>query len=204
MTADVPRPVPPVPRLGEPDIDRLLRLVTGQPPQAETAAALHRQTGGDPRLVLAHILVALSDGRPPLEVLAEELDIEVPPAPARAVLRHEGDYWTIAYGGRTVRLRDARGLHYLAQLLRLPGRSLHVDELARRRAGGLPVSTERARQTVTKGIKSVLDRLRSCHPSLAAHLGASVRRGYECRYEPERDRAVRWKVVVPTPDSEAM
>jgi len=51
-----------------------------------------------------------------------------PPAPGR-VFRREGDYWTIAYGGALFRLRDAKGLEYLARLLAEPGRELHVLDL---------------------------------------------------------------------------
>src|SRR5262249_44485302 len=38
------------------------------------------------------------------------------------VLRKEGDYWTISYEGRALRLKDTKGLQYLAELLRHPGR----------------------------------------------------------------------------------
>jgi tetratricopeptide (TPR) repeat protein len=48
---------------------------------------------------------------------------------AHAVFRREGDYWTLAYRGELARLRDAKGLGYLACLLRHPGRELHVLEL---------------------------------------------------------------------------
>ncbi|MGH7857615.1 MAG: hypothetical protein ACREQY_09815, partial [Candidatus Binatia bacterium] len=44
--------------------------------------------------------------------------------------RRQGDYWIISYRGHTVRLRDAKGLRYLARLIRHPGRELHVMELA--------------------------------------------------------------------------
>jgi hypothetical protein len=40
----------------------------------------------------------------------------------RAVLRLEGDFWTIAFGAELCRLRDSAGLRYLAVLLRRPGR----------------------------------------------------------------------------------
>jgi tetratricopeptide (TPR) repeat protein len=50
---------------------------------------------------------------------------------AHAVFRREGDYWTLAYRGELARLRDAKGLGYLACLLRHPGRELHVLELVR-------------------------------------------------------------------------
>jgi len=43
--------------------------------------------------------------------------------------RSEGDYWTIAYEGKMVRLRDSKGLHYLARLLANPGRELHAVDI---------------------------------------------------------------------------
>jgi AAA ATPase-like protein len=46
-----------------------------------------------------------------------------------AVFRREGELWTLAWGGRTVRLRDVKGLRYIAQLLSRPGSELHVAEL---------------------------------------------------------------------------
>ena len=45
------------------------------------------------------------------------------------LFRREGDYWTIAYQGKLVRLRDAKGLHYLARLLANPGRELHAVDI---------------------------------------------------------------------------
>src|SRR5262249_14586153 len=52
------------------------------------------------------------------------------PAPTREnVLRREGDYWTISYEGRALRLKDTKGLRYLAELLRHPGREFHVVDL---------------------------------------------------------------------------
>ncbi len=44
--------------------------------------------------------------------------------------RKEGEYWTLGIGGRVFPLRDAKGLAYLAHLLRYPGRELHVLNLA--------------------------------------------------------------------------
>ncbi len=53
------------------------------------------------------------------------------PSPSEeGVFRHEGDYWTSTYGERTVRVRDGRGLGYLAQLLRHPGRKMPATFLA--------------------------------------------------------------------------
>jgi predicted ATPase len=43
--------------------------------------------------------------------------------------RKHGDVWEIAYAGTATRLMDSRGLQYLAQLLRHPGRQFHVLDL---------------------------------------------------------------------------
>jgi hypothetical protein len=42
----------------------------------------------------------------------------------------EGDVWTLWYQGRAVRLRDSRGLRFIAMLLADPGREFHVLDLA--------------------------------------------------------------------------
>ncbi|HEX2241509.1 MAG TPA: AAA family ATPase, partial [Actinomycetota bacterium] len=42
----------------------------------------------------------------------------------------EGDYWRISYDGTEIRLRDSKGLRYIAQLLKVPGREVHVLDLA--------------------------------------------------------------------------
>ena len=49
----------------------------------------------------------------------------------RPSIRREGEVWAIGYGGQVVRLRDAKGLHHLARLLREPGREFHVLDLGR-------------------------------------------------------------------------
>ncbi len=47
----------------------------------------------------------------------------------RAVFQRAGDYWTIAYGGTTFRLKHSKGLAYLATLLCNPNREFHALEL---------------------------------------------------------------------------
>jgi hypothetical protein len=56
------------------------------------------------------------------------------PAPGARVavghdFRREGDYWSVAFEGQTVRLHDLVGLRYLARLLADPGREFHVLDL---------------------------------------------------------------------------
>jgi non-specific serine/threonine protein kinase len=41
----------------------------------------------------------------------------------------QNDYWIIRYHGQAALLKSTRGLHYLAVLLRDPGREFHVGEL---------------------------------------------------------------------------
>jgi len=48
---------------------------------------------------------------------------------AVAIFRKEGEFWTLAYDGTTFRLKDAKGLRYIAYLLARPGQSIHVHDL---------------------------------------------------------------------------
>jgi hypothetical protein len=51
-------------------------------------------------------------------------------SPARPNLfRREGEYWAIAYGGDAFRLKDSKGLRYLARLLEQRGHELHALDL---------------------------------------------------------------------------
>ena len=62
------------------------------------------------------------------------------------VFRLEGEYWTVAYEGSVVRLKDTKGLRHLARLLTQPAREFHAVDLeaadsrpavgSRGRAGG--------------------------------------------------------------------
>lgn len=53
------------------------------------------------------------------------------PEPGRTnVFRREGDYWTITFEGGTSRLKDSKGLRYLAHLLGNPRQELYVLDLA--------------------------------------------------------------------------
>ena len=104
--------------------------------------------------------------------------------------QQEGDVWTLAYEGCTVRLRDAIGLRYLAHLLRHRGRPFHVSELipavgGRTIAGGTRTS-ERARKAVTNRIRQSAARIGAVHPGLGLHLHNTVHTGTLCVYTPDR------------------
>jgi tetratricopeptide (TPR) repeat protein len=46
-----------------------------------------------------------------------------------SVFRREGEYWTIAFEEDAFRVRDVKGLHYVARLLSEPGREFHALDL---------------------------------------------------------------------------
>jgi hypothetical protein len=47
----------------------------------------------------------------------------------KGVFRKEGEYWTVGYGGKAFRLKDTKGIGYLAHLLRHPAAEFHVLDL---------------------------------------------------------------------------
>jgi tetratricopeptide (TPR) repeat protein len=61
------------------------------------------------------------------------------------VFRREGEYWSIEFEGRAIRLRDAKGVRYLARLFADPGREFHVlDLVAAERDGPMETSSRNA------------------------------------------------------------
>jgi non-specific serine/threonine protein kinase len=79
-------------------------------------------------------LRALGAGRP------------VAAGPRPNAFRREGEYWTVVYDGSLVRLRDAKGLRYLAALLANPGRELLATELEAAEHRGAPAPAGLARR----------------------------------------------------------
>src|ERR1700724_3481858 len=50
-------------------------------------------------------------------------------SPERAIFCKEGEYWAIGYGRKSFRLKNTKGLWYLAHLLRHPTAEFHVLDL---------------------------------------------------------------------------
>jgi hypothetical protein len=71
------------------------------------------------------------DRRPPAD------SAKSPPSPEapQGIFRKEGEFWTIACWDKTFRLRDVRGLAYIAYLLGHPGEEFHVLSLASKNGG---------------------------------------------------------------------
>ena len=57
-----------------------------------------------------------------------------PVVPGADEFRCEGDFWSVVFDGRTVRVRNLVGMRYLARLLGEPGRELHVLDLVAQEA----------------------------------------------------------------------
>jgi AAA ATPase domain len=85
------------------------------------------------------------------------------------VFRRNGDVWTVAFNGRTVPLRDAKGLRDLAVLLAAPGREVAVTELA----AGLP--GREAPAVAALGADPILDdRARAAYRARLAELDGEL------------------------------
>src|SRR3984885_9560372 len=211
--------------------------------------------------------------------------IQSTPWPEQAIFRKEGEYWTVGCGGNAFRLKDTKGLGYIAHLLRHPTSEFHVLDLAggiagQRDAGeisqsGLPrgeedlekagihvaslgdagemlddqakasyrrrlselreeleeakelsnfdraeqaeaeidaltrelsravglggrnrkaaSASERARQSVTKTIKAVLDRIAQSDRALGEVLSRGIKTGTFCSYQPDPDFLIAWE-----------
>lgn len=66
------------------------------------------------------------------------------------VLQARGQYWTIAYRSPAFHLRDMRGLHYVAFLVRRPNHSFHVMDLV---AQGSAADVGSGRQLPPQGLR---------------------------------------------------
>lgn len=89
--------------------------------EARAAAAIHARIDADvePHSVglLAELGVGLRGAQP------------ASAPPSRATLGRDGDHWSVEHGQRCVRLRDTKGLRYVAELLAHPGVERHVFDL---------------------------------------------------------------------------
>jgi hypothetical protein len=83
---------------------------------------------------LARVGAAVPSAQPAPAAPPRESSMSV--AIENGTLRLEGEYWTISYEGRLLRLRDSKGLRILARLLAEPGRPFPAVDLERLGEGG--------------------------------------------------------------------
>ena len=116
---------------------------------------------------------------------------------AGGVFRQEGEYWTIEYAGTLIRLRDSKGLRYLAQLLRHPQQPFAASDLVSSSSAKEPESrhsspAERARLAVTKRVRAAIRNITEYHPGLGYHLSVAIKTGTHCVYLPDPQRPCVW------------
>ncbi len=130
------------------DLARVLRR-RAQPDDAARAAALAAQARGeaDEMGMVALLKQLAADAE---AVTGPGAAKEPMPRDARAITEHtfrrEGDHWLVEFDGSTVRVRDSKGMGYLARLLADPGREVHVLDLA-----GAPGATGGTAATTAAG-----------------------------------------------------
>ena len=127
-----------------------VRLAEGRAADAERccsqAARLWNEIGAPyeaarARVVLAEALRAGgSEDQALLELQASRTIFERIEGPTHAtiesnVFRREGDFWLVVFEGRTVRVRDLKGMRYLGHLLAHPRREFHVLDLVAAETG---------------------------------------------------------------------
>jgi tetratricopeptide (TPR) repeat protein len=127
-----------------------VRLAEGHAAEAERccseAARLWNEIGAPYEAALARIVLAEalraggSEERAVLELQAartmlDRIEVAATATTETNVFRREGDYWSVVFEGQTVRVRDLKGMRYLAQLLAHPGREFHVLDLVAAETG---------------------------------------------------------------------
>ena len=140
-----------------------VRLAEGDAAEAERccsdAARLWNEIGAPYEAALARMVLAEalraggSEDHAVLELRAartilERIEVAASATTESNVFRREGDYWSVVFEGRTVRVRDLKGMRYLAQLLAHPGREFHVLDL---------VAAETGQQTALGDAGEMLD-----------------------------------------------
>jgi tetratricopeptide (TPR) repeat protein len=104
----------------------------------------------------------------------------VRPRTASAIFRREDASWTIAYEGRTIRVKHAKGNDYLAMLLQSPGREIHVLDLATGPTAGAvssadPGGQEGVRRDLSSDAGEIIDaQARVAYKQRLADLGAEL------------------------------
>ena len=152
------------------------------------------QTGGK-SFLLCRVLSG-APGDPPSVVLRDRRESATGGDAAKVagenVFRREGDCWTIGNLAGASILRDAKGLHYIAHLLRHAGKECHVAELGGP-VGLDPDAREHARRSAVRG--RVTDDVTLGLGDAGDVLDGQARATYQRRVEDlrsELDQATEW------------
>ncbi|MGH7858191.1 MAG: hypothetical protein ACREQY_12780 [Candidatus Binatia bacterium] len=114
------------------------------------------------------------------------------------VFQKHGEFWTVAFAGRWIRIPDRKGPRYIARLLARPGEEIDVLALSGMAVSGpapppaAGESVDRVRKAVANRLRETIARIADVHPDLGAHLLESLRTGRFCSYAPRR--MTRWEL----------
>ena len=168
--------------------DRLIPLDAGRELAAGIPGARFVPLEGD-----AHTFF-FNDTRPLLRAIAEFLgdpieevrahrpdssNLTSAPEAVESIFGREGEFWTIACWGEVFRLRDVRGLAYIAYLLGHPGEEFHVLSLASKIGGKGGETDELAEPTTEEQATQsglIVGRLGDAGAMLDAQAKAAYRR----------------------------
>ena len=182
-----------------------VELAEGHAAEAEeccsNAARLWNQIGAPYEAAVARVVLAealRAGGREDQAVLErqaaatilERIEVVVNPTTHTNVFRREGDHWSVGFDGRTVHVRDLKGMRYLAQLLFHPGREFHVLDM---------VAAETGQQTALGDAGEILDeRAKTAYRRRLAETDEDIQQARaledtdrEAQAEAERDFLVR-------------
>ena len=182
-----------------------VELAEGHAAEAEkccsNAARLWNQIGAPYEAAVARVVLAealRAGGREDQAVLErqaaatilERIEVVANPTTHTNVFRREGDHWSVGFDGRTVHVRDLKGMRYLAQLLVHPGREFHVLDM---------VAAETGQQTALGDAGEILDeRAKTAYRRRLAETDEDIQQARaledtdrEAQAEAERDFLVR-------------
>ena len=127
-----------------------VQLADGHAAEAERccsdSARLWNQIGAPYEAAVARVVLAEalraggSEDQAVLErqaaaTIFERIEVAADPTTQANVFRREGDHWSVGFEGRTVHVRDLKGMRYLAELLFHPGREFHVLDMVGSQTG---------------------------------------------------------------------
>jgi len=136
--------------------------------ELELAQAILAGGAGDrleARALLAAVIArADADGFSDVAARARRLEVQGEENVATAAsppttFHREGELWTIAYAGRSVQVRDLKGMRYLAALLAHPGQELSVVSLVSGDAGATGTQSEENRSTIEQRLTALRDEI---------------------------------------------
>ena len=100
---------------------------------------------------------------------------------SRNIFQSEGELWHISYGSKTIHMRDAKGLHDIATMLREPGKQFHCTELMKAAAQleQVLVFDEKARRSYQKRIHELQEEIQSSEKMNDGELTSTLQKEYD-------------------------